>query len=150
MNILGNGDGRVLSDPGSFRSKEITKLGVLGSILDPGIFPGLYGRMEHQVKIHYYPPRGDEKESWDTVDIFGWMDYPMQLKFNLLLRDSILAAPVMLDLVLFADLARRAGRRGPQEWLGFFFKSPMTAPGGTAEHDLFAQKARLDSALLGF
>lgn len=150
MNILGNGDGKVLSDPGSLRSKEMSKLGVLASILDPGAFPGLYGGLEHQVKIHYYPPRGDEKESWDTIDLFGWLGYPMQMKVNLLLRDSILAAPVMLDLILFADLARRAGRSGPQDWLGFFFKSPMAPAGRRVEHDLFVQKRALDAALLGF
>jgi myo-inositol-1-phosphate synthase len=150
MNILGNRDGEVLQDGGSLRSKEESKLGVLGSILDAASAPDLYGGMSHQVKIHYYPPRGDDKESWDAVDFFGWMGYPMQLKINLLLRDSILAAPIMLDLILFADLAGRAGRCGPQDWLSFYFKSPMTVKGGRPENDLFVQKALLDAALLGF
>jgi myo-inositol-1-phosphate synthase len=150
MNILGNRDGEVLQDKGSLRSKETAKLGVLGSILDAESHPELYGGLNHQVKIHYYPPRGDDKESWDSVDVFGWMDYPMQLKLNLLLRDSILAAPVMLDVILFADKAARAGRRGPQDWLSFYFKCPMTAPGSKPVHDLFAQKAMFDRALLAF
>jgi myo-inositol-1-phosphate synthase len=106
--------------------------------------------MAHQVKIHYYPPRGDDKESWDAIDLFGWMDYPMQIKINMLLRDSILAAPVMLDLILFADLAKRAGRRGVQDWLSFYFKSPQAPAGSRTVHDLFAQKRLFDAALLGF
>jgi len=149
MNILGNRDGEVLRDRGSLRSKEESKLGVLGSILDAEEDPGLYGGLDHQVKIHYYPPRGDDKESWDAVDFFGWMDYPMQLKINLLLRDSILAAPIMLDLILFSERAHRAGWSGSQDWLSFYFKCPMTPNGGRPENDLFAQKALLDAALLG-
>jgi myo-inositol-1-phosphate synthase len=147
MNILGNRDGEVLRDEGSLRSKAKSKLAVLGSILDSSAAPELYGGMAHQVKIHYYPPRGDDKESWDAVDLFGWMGYPMQIKIDMLLKDSILAAPVMLDLILFADLARRSGRRGIQDWLSFYFKSPQTPAGSRPVHDLFAQKRLLDAAL---
>ena len=128
-NILGNRDGEVLDDPESFRSKEISKLGVLDTILRPDLYPELYGNFYHKVRINYYPPRGDDKESWDNIDIYGWMDYPMQIKVNFLCRDSILAAPVVLDLILFTDLAARAGMHGIQEWLSFYFKSPMVAGG---------------------
>ena len=127
-NILGNRDGEVLEDPGSFKSKEETKLSVLDQILQPELYPQLYGNLFHSVKINYYPPRGDAKEGWDNIDIFGWLGYPMQIKINFLCRDSILAAPLVLDLVLFLDLAHRAGMRGIQEWLSFYFKAPMHAP----------------------
>jgi myo-inositol-1-phosphate synthase len=147
-NILGNRDGEVLDDPMSFRAKEVSKLGVLEQILGPERHPDLYGDVVHRVRIDYYPPRGDAKEGWDSIDLFGWLGYPMQIKVNFLCRDSILAAPVVLDLMLLLDLAERAGRRGTQEWLGFYFKSPMTASGGQAEHDLFAQLARLKHALV--
>src|SRR6266480_2936142 len=128
-NILGNRDGEVLEDPGSFKTKEESKLSVLEYILQPQLYPQLYGKMCHKVRINYYPPRGDNKEGWDNIDIFGWLGYPMQIKVDFLCRDSILAAPIVLDLVLFLDLAQRAGMRGIQEWLSFYFKSPMTAPG---------------------
>src|SRR5216110_2828559 len=134
-NILGNRDGEVLDDPGSFKTKEESKLSVLEHILQPDLYPELYGNMYHKVRIHYYPPRGDNKEGWDNIDIYGWLGYPMQIKFNFLCRDSILAAPLVLDLVLFMDLARRAGMSGIQEWLSFYFKAPMTAPGLYPEHD---------------
>jgi myo-inositol-1-phosphate synthase len=147
-NILGNRDGDVLEDPGSFRTKEQTKLGVLDDMLQPGLYPQLYGDVHHQVRINYYPPRGDSKESWDNIDIFGWLGYPMQIKVDFLARDSILAAPLALDLVLFTDLAQRAGLAGVQEWLSFYFKNPQQrAPGAAAEHDLFIQRAKLENTL---
>ena len=146
-NILGNRDGEVLDDPESFRSKEISKLGVLDTILRPDLYPELYGGLYHKVRINYYPPRGDNKESWDNIDIFGWMDYPMQIKVNFLCRDSILAAPVVLDLILFADLAARAGMHGIQEWLSFYFKSPMAREGLYPENDLFIQRSKLMNTL---
>jgi myo-inositol-1-phosphate synthase len=146
-NILGNRDGAVLDDPGSFRTKEQTKLGVLEHILQPAIYPRLYGDVQHTVRINYYPPRGDSKEGWDNIDIFGWLGYPMQIKVDLLCRDSILAAPLVLDLVLFTDLAQRAGLTGVQEWLSFYFKSPQHAPSVYPEHDLFIQQAKLENTL---
>ena len=146
-NILGNRDGEVLDDPESFKSKEVSKLGVLDTILQPEIHPELYKDMYHKVRINYYPPRGDEKEAWDNIDIFGWMHYPMQIKVNFLCRDSILAAPVMLDLILFMDLAQRAGMSGIQEWLSFYFKSPMTPEGLYPENDLFVQKNKMKNTL---
>lgn len=146
-NILGNRDGEVLDDPGSFKSKEVSKLSVLESILQQDKYPELYGDIYHKVRINYYPPRGDNKESWDNIDIFGWLGYPMQIKINFLCRDSILAAPVVLDLVLFMDLAKRCGMSGVQEWLSFFFKSPMTAPNLTPENDLFIQQTKLKNTL---
>ena len=146
-NILGNRDGEVLDDPDSFRTKEETKLGVLDDILQPGLYPQLYGDVYHKVRINYYPPRGDSKEGWDNIDIFGWLGYPMQLKVDFLCRDSILAAPLALDLVLFTDLARRAGLSGVQEWLSFYFKSPQHALGVQPEHDLFIQQAKLENTL---
>ena len=146
-NILGNRDGEVLQDPDSFRAKEQSKLGVLEGIMQPELYPDLYGDMEHQVSINYYPPRGDNKEGWDNIDIFGWLGYPMQLKVNFLCRDSILAAPLVLDLLLFSDLAQRAGMRGIQEWLSFYFKSPQCAPGVYPEHDLFIQLTKLKNTL---
>jgi len=146
-NILGNRDGEVLDDPGSFRTKEESKLSVLDYILQPHLYPELYKDICHIVRINYYPPRGDAKEGWDNIDIFGWLGYPMQIKINFLCRDSILAAPLVLDLVLFLDLAQRAGLRGIQEWLSFYFKSPMTAPGLYPEHDLFIQLMKLKNTL---
>jgi myo-inositol-1-phosphate synthase len=146
-NILGNRDGEVLDDPDSFRSKEVSKLGVLETILQPEHNPELYGDLYHKVRINYYPPHGDNKEGWDNIDIFGWLGYPMQIKVDFLCRDSILAAPIVLDLALFMDLARRAGQRGVQEWLSFYFKSPQTAPGLYAEHDLFIQQTKLKNTL---
>jgi len=146
-NILGNRDGEVLDDPGSFRSKEVTKGSVLDSIFQTDVYPELYGDLYHKIRINYYPPRGDEKESWDNIDITGWMGYPMQVKVNFLCRDSILAAPVVHDLVLFLDLAARAGLSGVQEWLGFYFKSPLTADGLPPEHDLFIQQLKLKNTL---
>jgi len=146
-NILGNRDGEVLDDPDSFKSKEISKLSVLETILKPDIYPELYGDLYHKVRINYYPPRGDNKESWDNIDIFGWMGYPMEIKINFLCRDSILAAPVMLDLILFSDLAKRAGMQGIQEWLSFYFKCPMTREGLYPENDLFIQRAKLENTL---
>ncbi|HEX4536069.1 MAG TPA: inositol-3-phosphate synthase [Candidatus Acidoferrum sp.] len=146
-NILGNRDGEVLEDPGSFKTKEESKLGALEYILQPALYPQLYGKMHHKVRINYYPPRGDNKEGWDNIDIFGWLGYPMQIKVDFLCRDSILAAPIVLDLVLFLDLAQRAGMRGIQEWLSFYFKSPMTAPGLYPEHDLFIQSMKLKNTL---
>ena len=146
-NILGNRDGEVLEDPGSFKTKEETKLSVLDSILQPHLYPELYKDLYHAVRINYYPPRGDAKEGWDNIDIFGWMGYPMQVKIDFLCRDSILAAPIVLDLVLFMDLAHRAGLSGIQEWLSFYFKAPMTAPGAQAEHDLFLQLMKLKNTL---
>jgi myo-inositol-1-phosphate synthase len=146
-NILGNRDGEVLDDPGSFKTKEESKLGVLEYILQPHLYPELYGKIHHKVRINYYPPRGDNKEGWDNIDIFGWLGYPMQIKVDFLCRDSILAAPIVLDLVLFLDLARRAGMRGIQEWLSFYFKSPMCAPELYPEHDLFIQLMKLKNTL---
>ena len=146
-NILGNRDGEVLDDPASFRSKEISKLGVIDTILRPDLYPELYGDLYHKVRINYYPPRGDNKESWDNIDIFGWMDYPMQVKVNFLCRDSILAAPVVLDLILFTDLAARAGMHGIQEWLSFYWKSPMVREGLYPENDLFVQRSKLLNTL---
>ena len=146
-NILGNRDGEVLDDADSFRAKEVSKLGVLETILEPEANPELYGKLVHKVRIDYYPPRGDDKEGWDNIDLFGWLGYPMQMKINFLCRDSILAAPVVLDLVLFLDLARRAGLHGMQEWLSFYFKSPMHAPEVNAEHDLFIQHKKLKNTL---
>jgi myo-inositol-1-phosphate synthase len=146
-NILGNRDGEVLHDPGSFKTKEETKLSVLDSIFQPHLYPDLYKDLYHVVRINYYPPRGDAKEGWDNIDIFGWLNYPMQIKVNFLCRDSILAAPLVLDLVLFTDLAQRAGMRGIQEWLSFYFKGPMTAPGLYPEHDIFIQLMKLKNTL---
>jgi len=146
-NILGNRDGEVLDDPDSFKTKEESKLSVLDGILQPDLYPQLYKEYYHKVRINYYPPRGDNKESWDNIDIFGWMGYPMQVKVNFLCRDSILAAPIVLDLVLFVDLAQRAGMKGIQEWLSFYFKSPMAAPGLNPEHDLFIQLMKLKNTL---
>ena len=142
-NILGNRDGEVLDDPGSFRSKEVSKLGVLEHILQPDVYPSLYGDIYHKVRINYYPPKGDDKESWDHIDISGWLGYPMQIKVDFLCKDSILAAPIVLDLALFMDLAARAGRSGIQEWLSFYFKSPQHGPGLYPENDLFIQEAKL-------
>jgi myo-inositol-1-phosphate synthase len=146
-NILGNRDGEVLEDPGSFKSKEETKLSVLDQILQPHLYPDLYKDLYHAVKINYYPPRGDAKEGWDNIDIFGWLGYPMQIKIDFLCRDSILAAPLVLDLILFLDLAQRAGMKGIQEWLSFYFKAPMTAPGLYPEHDIFIQLMKLKNTL---
>ncbi|MEG3192856.1 inositol-3-phosphate synthase [Lysobacter sp. D1-1-M9] len=146
-NILGNRDGYVLDHPDNFRTKEVSKLGVLDDILRPDLNPELYGGIHHQVRINYYPPHGDNKESWDNIDIFGWLGYPMQIKINFLCRDSILAAPIVLDLALFSDLAKRAGRSGIQDWLSFYFKSPQTAPGLRPEHDIFKQLAHLHETL---
>ncbi len=146
-NILGNRDGEVLDDPESFKTKEESKLGVLEYILEPDKNPELYGDIFHKVRINYYPPRGDNKEGWDNIDIFGWLGYPMQLKVDFLCRDSILAAPLALDLILFCDLAQRAGMGGIQEWLSFYFKAPQTAPGLYPEHDLFIQLTKLKNTL---
>ena len=146
-NILGNRDGEVLDDPESFKTKEESKLSVLEYILQPDVYPDLYSKYTHKVRINYYPPRGDNKEGWDNIDIFGWMGYPMQIKVDFLCRDSILAAPIVLDLVLFMDLARRAGMKGIQEWLSFYFKSPMCAPELYPEHDLFIQLMKLKNTL---
>jgi myo-inositol-1-phosphate synthase len=146
-NILGNRDGEVLDDPESFKTKEESKKSVLDYILQPHLYPELYGNVCHVVRINYYPPRGDNKEGWDNIDLVGWLGYPMQLKINFLCRDSILAAPLVLDLVLFLDLARRAGWSGIQEWLSFYFKSPMHAKGLYPEHDLFIQLMKLKNTL---
>ncbi|HSK79425.1 MAG TPA: inositol-3-phosphate synthase [Thermoanaerobaculia bacterium] len=146
-NILGNRDGEVLDDPDSFRTKEVSKLSVLEHILQPHLYPDLYEGFHHQVRINYYPPRGDNKEGWDNLDIFGWLGYPMQIKIDFLCRDSILAAPLVLDLALFLDLARRARMHGIQEWLSFYFKSPMTLPELYPEHDLFIQLMKLKNTL---
>jgi myo-inositol-1-phosphate synthase len=146
-NILGNRDGEVLDDPESFKAKEETKKSVLDYIFQPKLYPGLYDDVTHVVRINYYPPRGDNKEGWDNIDIFGWLGYPMQLKINFLCRDSILAAPIVLDTALFLDLAKRAGMSGIQEWLSFYFKSPMHAPGLYPEHDLFIQLMKLKNTL---
>ena len=146
-NILGNRDGEVLEDPGSFKTKEETKLSVLDQILQPKLYPELYKDFYHAVRINYYPPRGDAKEGWDNIDILGWLGYKMQIKVDFLCRDSILAAPLVLDLVLFLDLAQRAGFRGIQEWLSFYFKAPMHAPGLYPEHDIFIQLMKLKNTL---
>jgi myo-inositol-1-phosphate synthase len=146
-NILGNRDGEVLDDPASFKTKEESKLSVLHDILQPEIYPELYKDFAHVVRINYYPPRGDNKEGWDNIDIVGWMGYPMQIKVNFLCRDSILAAPIVLDLALFMDFAHRAGMKGIQEWLSFYFKSPMAAAGLRPEHDLFIQQTKLKNTL---
>ncbi|MDI1243431.1 MAG: inositol-3-phosphate synthase [bacterium] len=146
-NILGNRDGEVLDDPENFKSKEVSKLSVLEHIFQPEVYPGLYGDFSHVVKINYYPPRGDNKEGWDNIDIFGWLGYKMQIKVNFLCRDSILAAPLALDLALFMDLAQRAGMKGVQEWLSFYFKAPQTAPGLYPEHDIFIQLMKLKNTL---
>jgi myo-inositol-1-phosphate synthase len=146
-NILGNRDGEVLDDPGSFRSKEVSKSSALEYILQKQLYPDLYSDVYHKVRIEYYPPRGDAKEGWDNIDIFGWLGYPMQIKVNFLCRDSILAAPLVLDLVLFMDLAQRAGMRGVQEWLSFYFKAPMHAPEVYPEHDVFIQLMKLKNTL---
>ena len=146
-NILGNRDGEVLDDPESFKSKEVSKKGVLDHIFQAELYPDLYKDLCHVVRINYYPPRGDNKEGWDNIDIFGWLGYKMQIKIDFLCRDSILAAPIVLDLALFMDLAARAGMSGIQEWLSFYFKSPMTAPGLYPEHDLFIQLMKLKNTL---
>jgi len=146
-NILGNRDGEVLEDEDSFRSKEVTKAGVLDTIFQSDVYPDLYEELYHKVRINYYPPHGDAKEGWDQIDLFGWMGYPMQLKINFLCRDSILAAPIVLDLALFLDLAGRAGRSGIQEWLSFYFKGPQVKPGHVPEHDIFIQHFRLKNTL---
>jgi myo-inositol-1-phosphate synthase len=146
-NILGNRDGEVLDDPANFKTKEVSKLGVLETILQPELHQELYGNMYHKVRIEYYPPRGDQKEGWDNIDIFGWMGYPMQIKVNFLCRDSILAAPLVLDLALFMDLAQRSGLKGIQEWLSFYFKAPQTAEGLYPEHDIFIQSMKLKNTL---
>jgi myo-inositol-1-phosphate synthase len=146
-NILGNRDGEVLDDPESFKTKEESKLSVLEYILQPEVYPELYKDFSHVVRINYYPPRGDNKEGWDNIDIFGWLGYPMQIKIDFLCRDSILAAPIVLDLALFLDLAQRVGMKGVQEWLSFYFKSPMTAPGLYPEHDIFIQLMKLKNTL---
>jgi myo-inositol-1-phosphate synthase len=146
-NILGNRDGEVLDDPESFKTKEMSKLSVLDTILQPKLYPDLYGNFYHKVRINYYPPRGDNKEGWDNIDIFGWMGYPMQIKIDFLCRDSILAAPIVLDLALFMDFAKRANLGGIQEWLSFYFKSPQCAPDLYPEHDLFIQLMKLKNYL---
>jgi myo-inositol-1-phosphate synthase len=146
-NILGNRDGEVLDDPANFKTKEVSKLSVLDTVLEPDKYPDLYGNYYHKVRINYYPPRGDAKEAWDNIDIFGWMNMPMQIKVNFLCRDSILAAPVVLDTLLFIDLAKRAGMSGIQEWMSFYFKSPMVAPELYPEHDAFIQLAKLKNTL---
>jgi myo-inositol-1-phosphate synthase len=146
-NILGNRDGEVLDDPESFKSKEVSKLGVIDHILQPELYPDLYGNVSHVVRINYYPPRGDNKEGWDNIDIVGWLGYPMQIKVNFLCRDSILAAPIVLDLALFMDFAARASMSGIQEWLSFYWKSPMTPEGLYPEHDLFIQLMKLKNTL---
>ncbi len=146
-NILGNRDGEVLDDPENFKSKEVSKLSVLEHIFQPEVYPDLYGDFSHVVRINYYPPRGDNKEGWDAIDIFGWLGYKMQIKIDFMCRDSILAAPLALDLALFMDLAQRAGMKGVQEWLSFYFKAPQTAPGLYPEHDLFIQLMKLKNTL---
>ncbi|HEX2961169.1 MAG TPA: inositol-3-phosphate synthase [Ignavibacteriales bacterium] len=146
-NILGNRDGAVLDDPDSFKTKEESKLSVLDGILQPELYPDLYGKYYHKVRINYYPPRGDNKEGWDNIDIFGWLGYPMQLKVDFLCRDSILAAPIVLDLVLLMDLAQRCGFKGIQDWLSFYFKSPMHSAGTVPEHDLFIQQMKFKNTL---
>ena len=146
-NILGNRDGEVLDDPESFKTKEVSKLGSLSNIFEPELNPDLYSDIYHKIRINYYPPRGDNKESWDNIDIFGWLGYKMQIKINFLCRDSILAAPIVLDLALLIDLAKRTGMSGIQEWLSFFFKSPQSAPGLVPMHDLFRQLMKLENTL---
>lgn len=146
-NILGNRDGEVLDDPDSFKTKEVSKLSVIDSILEPEKYPDLYGDIYHKVRINYYPPRNDNKEAWDNIDIVGWMGYPMQIKVNFLCRDSILAAPLALDLVLLADLAKRCGMKGIQKWLSFYFKSPMHKPDEVPVHSLFDQETMLRQKL---
>jgi myo-inositol-1-phosphate synthase len=146
-NILGNRDGEVLDDPESFKTKEESKLSVLEQILQPEVYPDLYEGFSHVVRINYYPPRGDNKEGWDNIDIVGWLGYPMQIKIDFLCRDSILAAPLVLDLALFLDLAKRANLKGIQEWLSFYFKSPQTVPGLYPEHDIFIQLKKLKNTL---
>jgi len=146
-NILGNRDGEVLDDPGSFKTKEESKLSVIDNILQPELYPELYGNVYHKVRINYYPPRKDDKEGWDNIDLFGWLGYKMQMKVDFLCKDSILAAPLCLDLVLFTDLAKRAGMSGIQDWLSFYFKSPMHEPNKIAEHDLFIQYVKLKNTL---
>jgi len=146
-NILGNRDGLVLDDPDNFKTKEVSKLGVLEDIFKPELNPDLYGDMYHKIRINYYPPHGDNKESWDNIDIFGWLGYKMQIKINFLCRDSILAAPIVLDLALFMDLAKRANMSGIQEWLSFYLKSPQTIPGVPAENDIFKQLIKLQNTL---
>jgi len=146
-NILGNRDGLVLDDPDNFKTKEVSKLGVLEDIFKPDVNPDLYGDMYHKIRINYYPPHGDNKESWDNIDIFGWLGYKMQIKINFLCRDSILAAPIVLDLALFIDLAKRANMSGIQEWLSFYLKSPQTIPGVPAENDIFKQLMKLQNTL---
>ena len=146
-NILGNRDGEVLDDPENFKTKEVSKLGVLDTILQPEVYPELYGNIDHVVRINYYPPRGDNKEGWDAIDIFGWMGYPMQIKVDFLCRDSILAAPIVVDLALFLDLASRAGQSGVQEWLSFYWKSPQPKGGVAPEHDIFIQQTKLKNTL---
>ncbi|NGP86878.1 inositol-3-phosphate synthase [Fodinibius halophilus] len=146
-NILGNRDGEILDDPESFKTKEVSKKGVLDTILQPDLYPDLYDDLYHKVRINYYPPRGDEKEGWDNIDIKGWMGYPMQIKVDFLCRDSILAAPIVLDLALFLDLAKRSDRKGIQEWLSFYFKSPQIVEGHIQEHDIFIQHFRLKNTL---
>ncbi len=146
-NILGNRDGEVLDDPGSFRSKEVTKGSVLDTIFQSDLYPDLYGDLYHKIRINYYPPRGDEKEAWDNIDLVGWLGYPMQLKINFLCRDSILAAPVVHDLALFLDLSKRAGLKGVQEWLGFYLKAPLTIDKLPPEHDLFIQQLKFKNTL---
>ena len=146
-NILGNRDGEVLDDPENFKTKEVSKLGVLDAILQPESYPDLYDNIDHVVRINYYPPRGDNKEGWDAIDIFGWLGYPMQIKVDFLCRDSILAAPIVLDLALFLDLAHRAGQSGVQEWLSFYLKAPQAAGEAPAEHDLFIQQTKLKNTL---
>ena len=149
-NILGNRDGEVLDDPENFKTKESSKLGVLESILEPDNHPDLYGEVDHVVRINYYPPRGDNKEGWDAIDIFGWMGYPMEIKVDFLCRDSILAAPLVLDLVLFTDLAARAGMSDVQDWLGFYFKAPQECEEGAGvDNDIFAQLDTLKDVLRG-
>ena len=149
-NILGNRDGEVLDAPENFKAKEVSKLGVLDSILEPAVYPDLYGHIDHVVRINYYPPRGDNKEGWDNIDIFGWLGYPMQIKVDFLCRDSILAAPIVLDLALFLDLAHRAGASGVQDWLSFYLKAPQAAGTRPVVHDLFDQRHRFEDVLRGW
>ena len=146
-NILGNRDGEVLDDPDNFKTKEVSKLGVLDTILHPDSYPELYGDIDHVVRINYYPPRGDNKEGWDNIDIFGWLGYPMQIKVDFLCRDSILAAPIVLDLALFLDLASRADQSGVQEWLSFYLKAPQASSDAGPEHDIFIQQTKLKNTL---
>ena len=146
-NILGNRDGEVLDDPDNFKTKEVSKLGVLDTILQPDSYPGLYGDIDHVVRINYYPPRGDNKEGWDNIDIFGWLGYPMQIKVDFLCRDSILAAPIVLDLALFLDLAARADQSGVQEWLSFYLKAPQASSDAGPEHDIFIQQTKLKNTI---